>query len=287
MKNIMVILNYNDYKTTNSYINTIKDYKSLNYIIVVDNNSKDDSYEKLKKLENNKIIILKSDKNGGYGYGNNIGIKYAVKKYGKCNVIISNPDIEVSDDTIKNMSKYLNDNSNVAIVSPVINENGNLNRGWKLTNGFKEMLISIPLIGTKIKSKIIGYSKKYYNTKQTKVDVMSGCFFMIKSDIFKKINYFDENLFLYYEENIICKKIKDLNYDIMVLNDHNVVHKHSVSIDKNNNELNKYKILKQSQKYYLDNYAKCSLLSKMLMNIFEKIMIIKYKMHSKKIILLF
>ena len=276
MKNVMVILNYNDYKTTLDYLEMIKSYKSLDLIIVVDNNSTDNSYEELKKIKNNKIIILRSDKNGGYGYGNNIGIKFAIKKYKKCNIIISNPDIEVTDDTIKQMSEYSSNNPNVAIVSPVIKEHETLNRGWKLSCGYKEMLLSIPLIGRKLKNKIIGYSNSHYKKERSKVDVISGCFFMIKSNIFKRINYFDENLFLYYEENVICSKIKKLNYDVMVLNYCSVIHNHSVSIDKSHNVLSKYIILKKSQMYYLDNYVNCSKLSKKLIQIFSKIMIKKY-----------
>ena len=277
MKNVIVILNYNDYKTTLDYLEMIKKYKSLDLIIIVDNNSTDNSYDELKKINDDKIIVLKSNKNGGYGYGNNIGIKFAIKKYKKCNIIISNPDIEVTDDTIKQMSKYLNNNSNVAIVSPVIKEHGSLNRGWKLSCGYKEMLLSVPLIGRKLKNKIIGYKNFYYKNDVSKVDVISGCFFMIKSDIFKEIDYFDENLFLYYEENVICSKIKKLNYDIVILNYCSVIHNHSVSIDKSHNKLSKYRILKESQMYYLDNYAKCSNLSKKLIQIFSKIMIRKYK----------
>lgn len=276
MRNVMIILNYNDYKTTLDYLEMIKSYKSLDLIIVVDNNSTDNSYEELKKIKNNKIIILRSDKNGGYGYGNNIGIKFAIKKYKKCNIIISNPDIEVTDDTIKQMSEYSSNNPNVAIVSPVIKEHETLNRGWKLSCGYKEMLLSIPLIGRKLKNKIIGYSNSHYKKESSKVDVISGCFFMIKSNIFKRINYFDENLFLYYEENVICSKIKKLNYDVMVLNYCSVIHNHSVSIDKSHNVLSKYIILKKSQMYYLDNYVNCSKLSKKLIQIFSKIMIKKY-----------
>lgn len=258
MKNVMVILNYNDYKTTLDYLEMIKKYKNLDLIIIVDNNSTDNSYDELKKINDDKIVVLKSNKNGGYGYGNNIGIKFAIKKYKKCNIIISNPDIEVTDDTIKQMSKYLNNNSNVAIVSPVIKEHGSLNRGWKLSSGYKEMLLSVPLIGRKLKNKIIGYKNSYYKNDVSKVDVISGCFFMIKSDIFKEIDYFDENLFLYYEENVICSKIKKLNYDIVILNYCSVIHNHSVSIDKSYNKLSKYKILKKSQMYYLEKYTHCS-----------------------------
>ena len=50
MKTGIIILNYNDYKTTIEMLEQIKDYKTINYIIVVDNNSVDNSYEILTQL---------------------------------------------------------------------------------------------------------------------------------------------------------------------------------------------------------------------------------------------
>ncbi len=68
----IVILNYNDSETTVKLLDMIKEYKILESIVVVDNNSTDNSYEVLKKFENNKIKVIKSKINKGYGYGNNI-----------------------------------------------------------------------------------------------------------------------------------------------------------------------------------------------------------------------
>ena len=42
---------------------------------------------------------------------------------------------------------------------------------------------------------------------------------MIKSEAIKRINYFDENVFLYYEENILGEKLKNVGYDLIVCND--------------------------------------------------------------------
>ena len=68
----IVILNYTDSETTVKLLDMIKEYKILESIVVVDNNSTDNSYEVLKKFENNKIKVIKSKMNKGYGYGNNI-----------------------------------------------------------------------------------------------------------------------------------------------------------------------------------------------------------------------
>lgn len=73
-----VILNFNDSETTKKLVNNIKGYKVIDYIIIVDNKSTDTSFLELKRFENedSKIKVIESPKNGGYGYGNNVGICY-------------------------------------------------------------------------------------------------------------------------------------------------------------------------------------------------------------------
>ena len=51
----MVIVNYNDFDLTKRLLNNVKDYKCLNHIVVVDNNSSDNSFEKLKQFH---ILIM-------------------------------------------------------------------------------------------------------------------------------------------------------------------------------------------------------------------------------------
>ena len=64
MKTAIIVLNYNDYLTTEKYINDIKRYESLDKIVIVDNNSSKGDYEKLLNLSNEKIDVIKTDKNG-------------------------------------------------------------------------------------------------------------------------------------------------------------------------------------------------------------------------------
>ena len=275
MKNVLIVLNYNDYDTTVKFVESIKNYNILDLIVIIDNDSKDNSYDKLKKLKSKKITVLKSDKNGGYGYGNNIGLKYVYEKYKDCNVIISNPDIIVKEKVIKKLLDDLLLDDKNAIVGPVINTHGKLSKGWKLTNGFKEFLISIPRFGTRFKDKIIGYNEKYYTNGINRVDVVSGCFFVSKLKALKDINYFDEKIFLYYEENVICKKLKDKGYNVLLDNSVEIKHNHSISIDKSHSSLSKFKILKESQMYYLNNYVKASNLSKKMIKLCSKLIINK------------
>lgn len=257
----MVILNYNDCETTKEYLNTIKNYKSLNKIVVVDNNSTDNSFEELKSFNNSKIEIIKTDENKGYAYGNNIGIRSLDSDIDY--IVISNPDITVSDKTIQRLKNDLDNNEEIALVAPVINQLGEKIKGWRL-----------PLIKDEILSNINGYHKKIekrlrypeekYTGNLTKVEVVSGCFFMIRKDVLDLIGGFDEGTFLYYEENIIGQKLKIINKKTFIDNEAEITHNLSVSVDKSFNSIKKYKILKNSQKYYCKYYLKSGVFANIL-----------------------
>ena len=269
----MVILNYNDYETTKNYLNEIKNYKNLNKIVVVDNNSTDNSYEKLKEFNNSKIDIIKTVSNKGYAYGNNFGIRYINSNSDLDYIIISNPDITVSDSTIGRLKKDLDDNEDIAVVAPAIKQLGETIRGWRLPNKKHEILSNINFYHRKIEKRL-KYPDQKYNGNLTKVEVVSGCFFMIRNDIFKLIGYFDEGTFLYYEENILGQKLKRINRKSFIDNGVEVSHNLSVSVDKSFNTINKYKILKQSQKYYCKYYLKFNFFDNILLGLTYRISLV-------------
>lgn len=248
MKNGIVILNYNDSENTSLILEDIKKYKVLDKIIIVDNKSTDDSLEKLKKFENEKIKIVESKENRGYAAGNNVGIKYLIENYDIENIIISNPDIIVREKDIKELIKDL-ENNDISVIAPRVREPNSISRGWKLPTFISELISNIPFI-RKYEQSILNYKEEDYSTKLTKVDVVKGCFFIIKKEALEKINYFDENTFLYYEEIIMGKKLKELNLNTYVDNQVEVIHALSQSVDKSIKRIQKFKILKESQYYY-------------------------------------
>ena len=241
MKTGIIILNYNDYENTLKIIDMIKDYKCLKKIIIVDNASTDDSFNHLKPLENNKITIIKNKKNLGYAYGNNLGLKY-LYEHGFDYAIISNPDIIVEESVIEELISRMK-NSKVSFLGPKILEHGNIIKGWKTPSYLYELLSTMNYFH-KYAKKLITYKDSYYKDGLNEVDVIHGCFFIGRLKDFKKINYFDTNTFLYYEENILSYKAKKNNLGIYVDTSISVIHNLSLSVDKSLNKLKKYKILK-------------------------------------------
>lgn len=119
MKTGIVILNYNDYETTLKCLQPILDYKNIDYIIVVDNCSTNDSYDQLAKHRNDRWVLLRSPSNGGYAKGNNIGINYLLKNYDVDIIGIVNPDIYFSDEFAGKIKKLFTKFPDYGIITGV------------------------------------------------------------------------------------------------------------------------------------------------------------------------
>lgn len=268
----MIILNYNDYENTKKYIDLIKKYDSIDRIVIVDNNSSDESYSILKKIKDKKVKLIKTDKNLGYAYGNNFGVHYLEKSKEKYDyIIISNPDVYIDNDTIKKCILFLNKNKDVAICAPRMYNKNNIPSelsGWKERKLNSDVRDSSKLLSIFSKTNHVErYSNDYMSKPVVYVDCVAGSFFIIKYDIFKKINYFDENTFLYFEEDIIGKKIKMLGYKNAILNNCSFIHYGSITISKTFKNIKKYTILQASKRYYHSVYnEECSGFGKIQLN---------------------
>lgn len=274
-----IIINYNDFKTTEKLINNIKDYKVIDEIVIVDNNSTDDSKNKLSKIKG--ITLIANKENYGFAKAINIGCKYLINKYKECYIFVSNSDIRITQENdLKELLKCFKI-KDVALVGPVIKEPDGIVRGWKSTTVLEDILLNIPLINRVYRNKLISYKDEYYNNLLSYVDMVKGCFFLIDSRTLEKVNFFDENTFLYYEENILAKKLKVKKYKTVINNKVTVYHDHAKTISKNVNNINRYKITKQSMMYYEKNYNDASKFELFVLNLLNNINLIFKKIRKK------
>jgi GT2 family glycosyltransferase len=258
---VAVVLNYNDYETTLKFVNLIKKYKTIDKIVIVDNHSTDRSYQVFSCINDSKVDVIRTIKNCGYAAGNNYGIKYAELNYKPKQIIISNPDIFVNEITIINLSKILEENSTVAIVTGLIhNAKAEIvsNFGWTLPK-YKDVLIGTNYVFSWVYKKIFKKSrfkdKSELISNHLYVDVVPGCFFIANFQRFKEINFFDETTFLFNEENIIGYKLKQKNYNTIIATNEKIIHFESVSINKNiKSYFKKSRLLEKSMVVYLKKY---------------------------------
>ena len=261
MKVAIIVLNYNTEEDTKKYVNQIKDFEILNKIVVVDNKSTtENAFEKLLELKNDKIDVIQSDKNGGYSYGNNYALKYLEKDNENYDyIIISNPDININEEAIRECINKLEERKDVAIVAPRMFDKDNKpirRSSWKIRTPKLDMIHSTRLLEILFYKKLRKgeYSDVEYKNSELEVEAISGAFFAIRYDIFKQINYFDEKVFLFYEEDILSSKIKKLGYKILSLNDIKFIHYESKTINKTHSYYKRIKQLYKSKIYYQKKY---------------------------------
>lgn len=260
---LIIILNYNCSADTLNCIDSLNCAGILEDIVVVDNCSTDDSFDTIRKRcsEFINVTVLQSEKNGGYSYGNNYGIKQMQEKKGRYRFIcIMNPDVVVSENFFSQLCGILDKNNDCAAISPMMVLNGQLaldSISWDLPSN-REIYQSHSLLAKK-------KTKKRYDVFQNgliETNVLPGSFFIIKEDIFEKLGFWDENVFLYNEENILGIKMQNMGKKLLISTACFYMHNHKVSkadvrhryIDGFKNFMEGYHAGYESRKYLCTAY---------------------------------
>jgi GT2 family glycosyltransferase len=167
-------------------------------IIVVDNNSQDDSCTMMKQRFPN-VKLIENKENSGFPKGNNIGVAVAQGEY----ICILNPDTVVAEDTFAKVLAFAKKQEKLGIV------------GVKLIDGTGNFLpeskrgTPTPFVAfTKITGLYNIFPKtfgKYYaqhlsENETGKVDILVGAFMVMKRDLYNEIGGFDENCFMYSDD---------------------------------------------------------------------------------------
>lgn len=260
-KNALIVLNYNNYEETKRFVEEVKDYPSLEAIVIVDNASKNESFQELSKLASDRIHVILSPTNQGYASGNNFGVKYAETHIKPDYYIISNPDVIVTNDAIQTMTDFVTEKSQteqVGAVAPIMlgpDEAFHLkNTGWKLPT-FKSDVISMFAGLARRHPNYLNYDNQdLVGTEYVPVDVLPGSFFMIPATSFKQVDFFDEQTFLFCEERILSHKLLHQGYHNYLLTNCSYIHNHSTTIKSNISKINTYKHFLASKKIYHRDY---------------------------------
>lgn len=274
----VVILNYNDASTTDNLSNQIKNYSIIDKIVIVDNCSPDDSFGILQKLKSNKIDVIRSDKNGGYSYGNNYGAFYLIEKYDIDILFIANPDVSFDEKFVEVISDNLINNKAQIITGVMLDGEGKIRKyGGKNWSYFQDLINCTILLK---KGRDILFPKRTNYIKEINfIEIVPGCLFGIKAETFKEINGFDDNVFLFCEERILNAKFKKIGYKIAINSTVSFKHLHSVSINKSINKYNKLKQEYESLFYYYQTYGNIGRIKLEILKLF-----LKYGLFARKIL---
>lgn len=217
MKLSVVILNYNVRYFLELCLKSVQEaIKHIEAeIIIVDNNSSDESCNMVKELFP-AVKLIQNDKNLGFSKGNNQGVKLAKGEY----IFILNPDTVVAEDSFIKLLDFAESKKNIGIV------------GCKLIDGsgnfLPESKRNIPTPKVSIQ-KIFGNSSRYYanhinENNIGKTDILVGACMLLKKEIYQKVEGFDEDYFMYGEDIDLSYKILKSGYDNYFFGDTTVLH---------------------------------------------------------------
>jgi len=198
----VIILNYNvRYFLELCVLSVQQAIKSLHAeIIVVDNNSPDDSCATIKERFPH-ITLIENKENSGFPKGNNIGVAAAKGKY----VCILNPDTVVAEDTFIKILAFAEAQSNFGIAGPKLIDG----RGQFLPEskrGVPTPWVAITKIGALYKAfpkfKLFNqyYAQHVPENENGKVDILVGAFMLMKRELYLEVGGFDEDCFMYSDD---------------------------------------------------------------------------------------
>jgi len=229
----VVIVNYKTASLTLECLSSIAlDCQTGRYkVIVVDNDSQDGSYEKITSVISKKgwkewVRCIKSDKNGGFSYGNNVAIKVLLSSSDKPDFFfLLNPDTIAKPGAINNLVLFLTEHSNVGIVgSHIEDSNGTaLHSSFKFHSWLTELNrgFSLGVLTRLLKSWV---SSDRMPDHAEKTDWVSGASMMIRRAVFEKIGLLDESYFMYYEETDFCLNAMRSGWECWYVPNSKVVH---------------------------------------------------------------
>lgn len=255
---IFIVLCYKNTADLNSFLDSVKTITGTYKVIVVNsyyNEATKLVFEDLA-LKNNCDFI--NVENRGYGAGNNRGIEFAIKNYKFNYLVISNPDINFKDFNIN----YLNNMEDYIITPQIKNLNGKHQNPYKVSktwfvNGLQyyaykyKGLRFLNFFALLINRLLREYVLLVSMIKRLKrIYAAHGSCVIIGQNVIKKIGApYDENMFLFSEEEYIGNLAKKLKIKTYYYPKMKVLHKENGSVSSIN--------ITQINNYTLESYLYC------------------------------
>lgn len=183
-----------------------KDYE--NEIIVVDNDSKDNTCEVIRRKYGNKVILVDTGVNYGFSKGNNIGLEKATGDY----IFFVNPDVIFIEDIITPMLKVFEEREDVGLVSPgLVYEDLSYQVSTCNFPSVKKIIWDdFHLYKVLPEEKQMKYAQaQYKKTTDRYVDWSYGAAHLCKKEDMDRIGAYPEGYFMYGEDTEICMMFLD------------------------------------------------------------------------------
>lgn len=238
----IVIVNYN---VSDKLKNCLESLNGLNHkdkykIIIVDNNSSDNSVSLIKK-EFPDIFLIENKENLGFAKANNIAIDFLIKTFSSIEyILLLNPDVVVSYNTIDGLLEFLKNNHNIGCVSPALySEDNNVKNNCGgfipgLFTSFNYFFFLSQIMPRLFKGIFINQEYFIKRKKPIELDWLSGACLMLRKNMILEVGLLNEIYFLYGEDIEWGNRIKKGGWTLYLIPELRVVHLERESLRKLN-----------------------------------------------------
>ena len=201
-------------------------------LIIIDNNSSDNTFELINKINFPKFNTVRNSENLGYTKAINQGIKISKGKY----VLLLNPDTVLDNNSIRLMYDFLESNPAYGACAPLMkNPDGSTQYSVRNFPTYWRMFCEFSLLASIFpNTKLFGSWKAKYMDYSSEQDIEQpmAAAFMIRNELLAEIDNMDERFRMFFNDVDLCKKVYDSGSKIRLLPSSVVTHEHGASIKK-------------------------------------------------------
>lgn len=242
----VIIVNYNTKSLLKDCLRSIFTHThNCKYeIIVVDNASTDNSQEDITS-EFPSVRWIQSNRNLGFGGGNNLGVKEAQGKY----ILLLNPDTILLNDAISGFYTFAENDAE---------HNRTIYGGYLMDQekNIVESSVTYPSPSYEIRyltNRLFGNSfAKYNSSTVTKCDAVSGADMFLLKKLYDSVEGFDENYFLYYEETDLQLRLTRKGNICCLIPGPKIIHLEGGSFSKKGLTPRRFIFSQTSYNYYIN-----------------------------------
>lgn len=221
---IISVLNWNGLDDTRECLRSLLEIEYPQYeIVVVDNDSRENEAETLRREFNEEITVIRTQENRGFAGGHNVSIRYALSQRNADYVLLLNNDATVEKTFLQQLVQPVHSRPDVAAASPLLLRYSDRETVWS-AGIFKEAP------WRPFENMFVGQPKSAVPARPFEVDSVIGCALLLRSTVLREIGLLDEIFFLQHEESDWCRRAQKQGYTCLVIPEAEVYHKISQSV---------------------------------------------------------
>ncbi|WP_158275489.1 glycosyltransferase family 2 protein [Maritimibacter sp. 55A14] len=197
-------------------------------IRIIDNDSSDGNLETLRAAHPD-LPVIAAGFNGGYAWGNNIGIAQAKGRH----VLILNPDTVLHADTLKTAVAYMDAHPEAGILGArVFLEDGSEQSSVFREPSLRRLAWNIFIPNAIARKSWIFGDHRYASRRRDRVmdvDIVSGCFMLVPRRVIEEVGPMNDRFFMYSEESEWCWRVREAGYAVRYHPDVTITHIGAVS----------------------------------------------------------